>query len=705
MKKILSALLVSGVVAMAGAANYVPMRVGPVSSYGALGTSGAQVISQVTKKPVMLRGMSLFWSDAIGSPYYNENVIAWAAENLGMDIFRFAMGIGYYDSDGGVQNAIESNYSYLNASKTKETQLDKMVKAAIENDIYIIIDWHSHRAQVEQAKAKDFFSRMAEKYKDVPNIIWEVYNEPKTDMGTIASYANDVIGAIRDKGSSNLAIVGTPEWSQLGSCSGVDKPNVAYVLHFYAATHSLGSFKGNIENCMGAGKAVFISEWGVTSADGSGSVSTSEAGNWTSYMDQKMISNCNWSLRHATADKKTENSAMFDGSTALLTKDALDKATYTTSGKFVKDYLTKNKRSWEDTLTAGARSGACAFKHVTEDEMKGSVSGVASASCTYQSSNEAVAVVEAGVIQLKKAGVAVMTGNDGTKSIVRVTMTPSQSVNLTNVFCALSGNGNACLDYTGSGTKNEYRLPDKTGEGSTITYTVKDPSIVTIAKANCTTSNCYSDKGKQLWIATFKSLGSTEVTATAPAASGYKPLDTTVVFTYSKPTHSMNTKYFKDQTVALGSKTQVFNLTAQKEPVTFTIVPEGYATQDSIYLIAGDKDATINIIATIAESEEYAAFTDTITVVIGAGMALPKTKANMAIAGFVQGGKLILDVKHSGFVKVQIVDMNGRNVVREQVMYMSAGTNSLKLSGVAQGKYLINVKQSSMTATIPWSNK
>ena len=56
-----------------------PLRVGPVQNYGALGTSGGKIISLASKKQVMLRGISLFWSDATGIQYYNPEVISYMA--------------------------------------------------------------------------------------------------------------------------------------------------------------------------------------------------------------------------------------------------------------------------------------------------------------------------------------------------------------------------------------------------------------------------------------------------------------------------------------------------------------------------------------------------------------------------------------------------------------------------------------------------
>ena len=269
MKKIAMLLFLLSCVAWSATsyADAKPMRIGPVSLYGALGTNGNKVVSIESGKQVMLRGMSLF-----------------------------------YNSQGNPTEPLSSGY--ISNPDAMMSKLDMMVRAAIVNDVYIIVDWHSHRAESEQSSAVSFFRTASERYKGIPNIIWEVYNEPvNTDMGTIARYADAVIGAIRVN-SPNLALVGTPRWSQMGSCGGVNKDNVAYVFHFYAGSHSVNGYSGNVTSCMNGGNAVFISEWGTTDANGSGSVNASESNNWISFMERNRISNCNWSLRHDKVDDK-----------------------------------------------------------------------------------------------------------------------------------------------------------------------------------------------------------------------------------------------------------------------------------------------------------------------------------------------------------------------------------------------------------------
>jgi len=723
MKRLISGLLLSGLLSLAmadDATSAVPLRVGPVSNYGVLGTSGSSVISLKTNKPVMLKGMSLFWSDAVGSPYYNENVIAWAAKKLQMQVFRFAMGIESYDSDGGNSTAgkILESYAYKTSSEAKIAQLDRMVKAAIENDIYIIVDWHSHRAESEQTIAVDFFTKMATKYKDVPNIIWEVYNEPvNTNASTIANYANTVISGIRNAGSSNLALVGTPFYSQMGSgCGTVNQTNVAYVLHFYAASHSLGSFKSRIESCMDK-NAVFISEWGVTAADGSGAVNTSAASEWTSYMDSKRISNCNWSLRHSTYGEEVENSAMFSGSEVLNNSTLLDAATYTESGTFVKNYLTKDKVSWPDTLTAGARSGSCAFSHVTVTEEDGSKSGVGKSGCTYTSSNENVATMGTdGTVTIKAAGFAVMTGNDGTQSVVTVEAMPEQTVSgLNSKSCTykdLQKAGTCTNNYTGN-SSYEYQLTVMTqsAEGGAITCTSDNPDVVKIEKLVCNTSQCYSHKGEYQWIATFTGkIGVANIHVTVDAVPGYKAMDQVVTIALTKTPNTINPAVFRDVQVAYNSTTELFPATSHQVPVTYTLSSEEYGTIDGTNFVAGSQDATIQVHATGPEAETYMAIDQVITITIGNGGQIiesiaPQTLRNAAVQGRIQNDNLIVNAARSGFAKVQIYDVNGKGLVREEVHYLSAGTNTLSLKGVAHGMYFVRVKQSSVSTTIPWSNK
>ena len=116
---------------------------------------------------------------------------------------------------------------------------------------------------------------------------------------------------------------------------------------------------------------------------------------------------------------------MFSGSTFLTKQSLLASASYTTSGSHVKSYLTSHATDWASELVSGKNTGSCAFKAVTVKETAGSASSSLKSGCTYTSSDESV-VTSAG--QIKKAGFVIMTGNDGSQSVITVQAEPQQTV-------------------------------------------------------------------------------------------------------------------------------------------------------------------------------------------------------------------------------------------------------------------------------------
>ena len=716
--KLLTGILAGAAIsAFADASTAIPRKVGPVSYYGALHTSGNKIIGAKNNQQAMLRGVSLFWSDATGASYYNPNVISWVVDNFKIDVFRFAMGIEYYDSNGGTKNAVDGGYK--TNPEGQLSMIDKMVQTAIENDVYIIIDWHSHRAHQETTIAKDFFQKVSLKYKDVPNVIYEIYNEPVSGSGgnwdAIKNYANQVVPGIRAN-TQNLVIVGTPNWSQhpeQGAQSPIASTNIAYVLHFYASSHSKGSYGGHVTSALNAGYPVFISEWGTTNADGDGEPNASATNEWTQFMDQNNIPNCNWSLRQQTSDvdQKSEKSAIFAGDKSLITAAALDAATLTSSGSIIKSYLTKNARSWADSVTKG-KSGSCSFKPVTAKQTEGKISGKLVAGCTYTSSNEKIASVSGSDIVINDYGYVIMTGNDGSQSVVTITQVAGQTIaNLEDLTCNFSGTCKSAsktgrtIDFDGDGT-NDYLLTmeDKTNEGSAFKLSSLDPSVVTVSKTTCTNSGCSNtQKNKQVWMLHFKSFGTTKVVASAAAVTGFRAMQDTFEITYKKGDHRISDK-FKNQVVN-GKETSAYMIK----------FGEGFAT--SAY------PAIIAVTAEAPETENYAASSKTVTFIIGGDSTLamnkdeyynyingttdaikPVRKVQNSLQASMNGTMLQFTTKNTGLVKVDIYDALGASVKQMSDVY-GKGSHAIDLKGLPNGSYTLIVRQGSHKASVRWTNK
>ncbi len=741
--KLLTGILAGAAIsAFADASTAIPRKVGPVSYYGALHTSGNKIIGAKNNQQAMLRGVSLFWSDATGASYYNPNVISWVVDNFKIDVFRFAMGIEYYDSNGGTKNAVDGGYK--TNPEGQLSMIDKMVQTAIENDVYIIIDWHSHRAHQETTIAKDFFQKVSLKYKDVPNVIYEIYNEPVSGSGgnwdAIKNYANQVVPGIRAN-TQNLVIVGTPNWSQhpeQGAQNPIASTNIAYVLHFYASSHSKGSYGGHVTSALNAGYPVFISEWGTTNADGDGEPNASATNEWTQFMDQNNIPNCNWSLRQQTSDvdQKSEKSAIFAGDKSLITAAALDAATLTSSGSIIKSYLTKNARSWADSVTKG-KSGSCSFKPVTAKQTEGKISGKLVAGCTYTSSNEKIASVSGSDIVINDYGYVIMTGNDGSQSVVTITQVAGQTIaNLEDLTCNFSGTCKSAsktgrtIDFDGDGT-NDYLLTmeDKTNEGSAFKLSSLDPSVVTVSKTTCTNSGCSNtQKNKQVWMLHFKSFGTTKVVASAAAVTGFRAMQDTFEITYKKGDHRISDK-FKNQVVAVNfeSATGLPDATITgKAPITYTF----NGKETSAYMIKfGEGFATsaypaiIAVTANAPETENYAASSRTVTFIIGGDSTLamnkdeyysyingttdaikPVRKVQNSLQASMNGTMLQFTTKNTGLVKVDIYDALGASVKQMSDVY-GKGSHAIDLKGLPNGSYTLVVRQGSQKASIRWTNK
>lgn len=242
-------------------------------------------------QPANLAGMSLFWSNTGwgGERYYNSQVVGWLKSDWNANLVRAAMGV---EDEGG----------YLQDSSNKDRVIT-VVDAAIANDMYVIIDWHSHAAEQYREQAIAFFSDMATRYGQYNNVIYEIYNEPLNVSWShsIKPYAEAVIAAIRAIDPDNLIIVGTPNWSQDVDYAAADPitrySNIAYTLHFYAADDwHQERLRDKAQAAINQGIALFVTEWGTVEASGDGNVDSGKTHTWINFLQQHGISHANWAL-------------------------------------------------------------------------------------------------------------------------------------------------------------------------------------------------------------------------------------------------------------------------------------------------------------------------------------------------------------------------------------------------------------------------
>ena len=305
----------------------------------ALSVSGNKILAD--GQAASFSGNSLFWSNDGwgGEKYYTAGTVNWLKTDWKSNLVRAAMGV---EESGG----------YLGNPASNLAKVKAVVNAAIANDMYVIIDWHTHHAEQYQSQAIAFFQEMARTYGNNNNVIYEVYNEPLDTAswsGTIKPYAQAVTNAIRAIDPDNLIIVGTRTWSQRvdeAANDPISGKNVAYTLHFYAGSHGQW-LRDTAQTALNKNVAIFVTEWGSVNADGNGGVNYSETNAWVSWMKQNNISNANWALN----DKAEGASALTAGASGNggWTSNQL-----TASGAFAKDII----YNWGGNTSGGSSSSS-----------------------------------------------------------------------------------------------------------------------------------------------------------------------------------------------------------------------------------------------------------------------------------------------------------------------------------------------------------
>jgi len=329
----------------------------PVEKHGHLAIDGNKIVSE-HGHDVQLRGMSFFLGNAVdGRPFYNDDVVGWMVHDWKVDVLRVPVAVANEQRGGGSEG-------YLDGDETRQwAQLKTVVEGAIRRGIYVIVDWHTHIATSTNFNGRNirdgavqFFTRVAQEWGQYPNIIYEIYNEPcnsgtyclDENWNAIVSYSNTVISAIRVQGSNNVVIVGTLGFSSLQNPEEINSHpvsgnNVAYSLHFYNNDFHWNNYRNRVLALLNhsAPKAVFVSEFGTSNADGTGALNIDRTNTWLAFLDNDEISWVNWSITN-----KNERSAILKSTVSnstggwIASGDHLDPSgDLSVSGEYIRNKL------------------------------------------------------------------------------------------------------------------------------------------------------------------------------------------------------------------------------------------------------------------------------------------------------------------------------------------------------------------------------
>jgi endoglucanase len=255
----------------------------PVKEYGQLQVKGIS-LKDAKGKNVTLRGMSFGWHN-FWPRFYTAGAVSWLRKDWNCSVVRAAMGI-------------EPKEGYKEKPEWSIEKIKAVVDAAIKEDMYVIIDWHSHNINLSEAKA--FFTEMATQYGKHPHVIYEIFNEPDEESWQeVKDYSIELIKTIRAIDSDNIILVGTPHWDQDVHLA-ADDPitgfnNIMYTLHFYAATHKQW-LRDRADYALQKGLPLFISESAGMEATGDGPLNDDEWNKWIQWAEERNVSWVTWSV-------------------------------------------------------------------------------------------------------------------------------------------------------------------------------------------------------------------------------------------------------------------------------------------------------------------------------------------------------------------------------------------------------------------------
>ena len=300
------------------------------SSCGRLRVVNGKLCSQ-SGEPVMLRGVS---SNGLitAESFLNEQLFHELACDDGVNLFRLAM----YTYGVGIIGYC------TNGDKDRHKQdIDIGVQLARQSDMYVLIDWHilsdgDPNTFLEEAKL--FFAETAERYADYDNVLYEICNEPNgVDWPAVKEYAEQVIPVIRQKDPDSVIIVGNPDWSKDLDSVAADPlafDNVLYTLHFYSATHGQ-DVRDMTERLSQSGLPIFVTEYGVTAANGGFPRDLESADEWIELLERENISYCLWAFSNAPEPCSVIRST-------VLKYSGYTQEDYTATGLWLLDTLAKH---------------------------------------------------------------------------------------------------------------------------------------------------------------------------------------------------------------------------------------------------------------------------------------------------------------------------------------------------------------------------
>ncbi len=281
----------SGLLLLSFLAGLAQAQSAVVTTHGQLKVQGNRILDK-NNNPVAFNGMAIYWSQWMPA-FYNAQCVKWLVDDWKCTVVRPSIAV------------TSKGYDTNPAEEMRKAKV--VIQAAIDNGVYVIVDWHeTGNANERISLAKEFFTEIAKTYGQLPNIIYETWNEPTNEhpwATVIKPYHEEIIKTIRAIDPDNLILCGTRSWAQeVDEASKnpiTSSTNIVYTLHYYAATHKQ-FLRDKAITALKNGIALMVTEGGLSENTGGGMIDTAEARRWLDFMQANGIWWTNWSLSNIT---------------------------------------------------------------------------------------------------------------------------------------------------------------------------------------------------------------------------------------------------------------------------------------------------------------------------------------------------------------------------------------------------------------------
>ena len=241
-------------------------------------------------------------------------------------------------------NASNNEYAkgYVDSIAETRAHIEEIVSYCVELGLYVILDWHMHAtnsyADMYETEAIDFFTYYSDKYKDTPNVFYELANEPYSITATeLITFISKVRPVILANNPTAIMLCGN---AKEGIETFYTKLVAAGYTDIFVCPHSYGeSVKVQYSKWFNNGYPLFVSEWGNSNGYGDGEGNDAATTDLLEWLHETGVGTCFWKYTDQTMT-----------TSILKNRDGLIGNPYYKYGGFTEEDLSYNGKLYLNTF-------------------------------------------------------------------------------------------------------------------------------------------------------------------------------------------------------------------------------------------------------------------------------------------------------------------------------------------------------------------